>query len=69
LEVVILNDEAAPSKIEIGLTFVDSLAELLSDGGDDEENFFFVCLKIVLPCLWEYHVLTVANFLHFSNKK
>jgi hypothetical protein len=31
LEVVVLNDEAAPGKIEIGLTVVDSLAKLLSD--------------------------------------
>jgi hypothetical protein len=68
LQVVILDDEAAPGEVEVRLTIEDPLAELLPDRVDDEEHLLLVGLEVLVLPLGEDEVLAHSDLLHLNDE-
>jgi hypothetical protein len=67
LKVIILNDELAPSKVEVRLTVLDSLAELLSYVRDYEKHFLLVGFEFLCEHLRVHDGLLVPDLSDFEN--
>ena len=68
LQIVVLDDEGAPSEVEVGLTVVDSFAKLFSDRVDDKQYLFFIGGELLRLLLWIYEVLIVLHLPYFHYK-
>ena len=64
MKVVILNDEGAPGKVEVRLTVVDSLAELLPNRVDDEQDLLLVRVELLRLLPRQDSILAESNFIY-----
>lgn len=61
MEVVVFNDEGAPSEVVIRVAHVDNLTELVPNLVKDVKHFFFVGHEIAFVAVGEYHILLDAT--------
>jgi hypothetical protein len=66
LQVIILNHEGAPSEVEVWLTDIDSLSELLANASENEEHLLFVCFELLFVFDWMNKQLLLPHLFHFE---